>query len=288
VGSGQTYANIQTAWNAASSGDTIQIHAGVYSPTGGAAYALIDRGSQNDPGKNNITIQAAGDGRVTVNSGFAFYGTTDGNMGNITVEGLYFNTGDSHSNGIGMYLRADTGQTLLGMTIRDNVFYGTFVEAIYTYGSGIQGGHLIENNTDYGSGSDTAYGIRDLATRGAGSTTPIIQDNIVVNADTGYYSGSPNLTFNYSDSYGNTTNFSSTSRKGSTSIEVDPLFASTNPTDADFLYLSGNSPLSVTQGAHDGTYMGALDVVPEPSSVVLLGIAAAGLLPSLGRRSRRS
>jgi hypothetical protein len=290
VGSGQTYTNIQAAWNAASSGDTIQIHAGVYSPTGGAQYALLNRASSSDTGKNNITIEAAGDGRVTVNSGFAFFGTTDGKTGDITVEGLYFNTSDSHSNKIGMYLRADAGQTLLGMTVRDNVFYGDFAQAIYTYGPGTQGEHLIEHNTVYGSGSGTTFGIRDLATRGgiSGSTAPIIRDNIVINTITGYYSGSTDLTFDYSDGYDNTTNFSSTSRKGSTSVEVDPLFASTNPADPHFLYLSANSPASVTQGAHDGTYMGALSVVPEPSCLGLFGIAAAGLLPRLRRRSRSS
>ena len=65
VGSGQTYATIQEAVNAASAGDTINVYAGIYStnPTNTQGVAYVDK---------SLTIQGVGAGVKLIDGGAGF------------------------------------------------------------------------------------------------------------------------------------------------------------------------------------------------------------------------
>ncbi len=278
VGSGYAYSTPQAAWNASVSGDEIVIHSGVYNKSWGD-YVIYSNADGNDTPRTNITIRSAGDGRVTFNGGIYLNASSNGTMGNISIENLYINFSGINA---GVYIRADNPKEMLGCTIRGNVIYSTSGggQGIYFYGDGINGEHVVEHNTIYGAGSSTGYGIRELMSdANGGRTVPLIRDNIVVNTNKGFLSWYGGNSIEYSDHWNNGTNstadnYGSSVYKSTGSIELDPIFASTNPDDSTFLMLSLNTPTEVLTGAHDGTYMGALPQVPEPCAFGTLFVFA--------------
>lgn len=304
VGAGKTYDSIQAAWDDAASNDTINVYPGVY---GNGGAVLRNRGGQGDPGKSNITVQAVGDGKAIINGSVWFFGTLDGNEGGHTLDGFYIDFTDGSTAGI--QVRADTGQTLNAITVTNNVVYtevgdpGRLSQAIYAgFGSGTHGNHVFENNTIWAA--DTTKNANESyfwAIRTAGNQQQFtFRDNIVTGAvglglvdeDTsGPPLNLPNVqTIEYSNHYGNGTNtdednFGQLANKGIGSISIDPLFASLDPNDPNFLYLSPSSPLAVVNGASDGGYIGALPVIPEPATLTL---TALGVSLTAFRRRRRA
>lgn len=275
VGGGYTYANPQAAWDAASNGDTILIHAGTYAPSWGD-YSIYSRGVSTTTDLQNVTVKAAGDGKAILQGVVGLFGSNTGVTGGITIDGLYINP-EGVTNKTGIYVRADAGYPLGPVTVKNNVIYGVINQGIYTFGAiaSFQGNSTYEHNTIY-NGNMNGYGIREWVT-GTKSVNnkPIFNSNIAVGYSVGmatWYGGFDK--FNYSDSYGNTTDWQPSSYVGTGSYSLDPVFASTNPADPDFLYLTSSSPTQVQSGAHDGTYMGALPVVPEPATIAMLGLGA--------------
>ena len=284
VGSGQTYSKPQDAWEAASSGDEIAIHAGTYTPFY-SHFVLRSDWLGADIPKNNILIHPYQDERVVINGMFSITGTVSAGMGNITVEDLYFDlTTTASINRTAFWMNSDTGQTLQGCTFRNNVVYnlGTAVgnytdQFVYIKKHGNHGQHLIEHNTmvNLGTAVDTGYGFRDEVNSYTPLTAPIVRDNIIVDADKGVYSQyrAGGINYAYGDVYDcSTYNFSHGNLIGTGTVQLDPVFYSTDPANPYFLYLSPSSPVAVQTGAHDGTYMGALPVVPEPTTLLVLGI----------------
>ncbi len=282
VGVSQTYTTIQAAYNAAGAGDTIQVHGGTY---GSGGVVLNGRGglgfNDSHPNRSGLVIEAYGDGRVFLNGNIEFFGTSDGNIGGVTIKDMFIKPVTSGTAGI--WVRSDTTATLKGMTLTNNVVYGSnFGSGIYVFGGGTHGQHTIEHNTVVG-GSAGSIAFRDSANSSV-QPVPIWRSNLAIDANIGFDSGlagssstgvGPDGRFSYSDAFGNTTaDYGSGNPivKGTGTISIDPVFASIVETDPDFLNLSASTPVSVLTGAHDGTFIGALGVVsvPEPASLVLL------------------
>jgi hypothetical protein len=275
VGSGYTYANPQAAWDAANNGDTILIHEGTYAPSWGD-YSIYSRGVSATKDLQNVTVQAAGDGKAILQGVVGIFGSNTGTTGNITIEGLYINP-EGVTNKTGLYVRADAGYNLGPVTARNNVIYGVINQGIYTYGAiaSFKGPLTFEHNTVY-NGNQNGYGIREWINGSKTTIKPIFNSNIAVGFSNGmqtWYGGFDK--FNYSNSYDNPGgNYIPSSYKGTGSFELDPLFASIDPADDYFLYLTPSSPVEIRTGAHDGTYMGALPVIPEPATLSILSLGA--------------
>ena len=274
VGQGQAYAHPQDAWEAASSGDEIVIHAGTYNSV--YSHFVLRTDMYGTVPKNNILIHPYNGETVVIHGMFSISGTTAAGMGNITIDGLYFDlTFDSSAiNRTAFWLNCDTGQTLMGCTFRNNVVYNLGNEAtnnytdqfIYIKKNGNHGQHLIEHNTmvNLGVAVDTGYGVRDEVNGWTPANVPTIRSNIIVNSLRGVYSQYRSAGINYA--YGDVNdcaeyNFSHPDLLGTGTVELDPVFYSTDPANPYFLYLSPTSPLVVRTGAHDGASMGALQLV---------------------------
>ena len=258
VGASQTYSTPQSAWTSATNGDEIVIHAGTYAKTWNDYVIASRTGGQDTPGKSNIVIRTANDGRVTFNGAIEMLGTTDGNMGYITIDGIYINA----SAFVGIYIRADSGQTLHPITVRNCVIYNYTAQGIYIYGPGAHGEHIIEHNTIYGAQNATTYGFRDSMDRSGPGVPPLVRSNIsVANTLHGFYSWHGGLSYTCCDAYTNGANYTPSSAQATTSYTLDPVFMSTNVSDKLFLNLSSQSPEVVLTGAHDGIYMGALPLI---------------------------
>ena len=283
VGASYTYATPQEAYHAANSGDTILIHAGTYLATFGDYALMIDDYDPIDPNivapdRSNITVQAAGDGRVTFEGVVAVFGTSTGGIDNIVIDGLYIEP--LGTNRTGVYIRSDVGDALGSVQVKNCVIYGGLSQGIYIYGGGTHGQHTIEHNTVYGDG--TGFGIRDQKEGGWTSNTPIIKNNNVSSCDTGVLSWYGGYTVDYTNSFGNaSTNWSSPSLMGTGSVEAYPGFYSTEPSDPFFLYLSDCTDSDVATGGEGGTYMGALPVQTGPCEELLLEVGEGYLFPSI-------
>ncbi|MFH1615001.1 MAG: hypothetical protein ABIG61_07945 [Planctomycetota bacterium] len=269
-GTGYAYPDIQQAYQAASSGDTILVHAGLYTMRYGTEYSLntgydYSIGGVPTVKKENIVIRAAGDGPAIMTGIIGLQGTAAG-VGNITIDGLYVNP-ETVANKVGVQINPASNY-MAGCTIRNVVVYGTHIQrGVYLRDTPqYQGQHLIEHCTFYNVDPNGSY--KGLDDRIVGTKTapmvPIMRSNISVGFDTSFYTwgGGPGETFAYSDAYNWITGaYVPSSYKGTGSVELDPLFYSLDPNDPYFLYLSNDSPSALKTGAHDGTYMGALPVL---------------------------
>ncbi|MFH1614998.1 MAG: hypothetical protein ABIG61_07930 [Planctomycetota bacterium] len=274
-----TFPDLQRAYHAANSGDEIVVHAGLYTNMFGgfSLYTAFDWDTNSEPAvnKQNILIQAAGDGPAIFPGVIGLSGTAAG-VSNITIDGLYVNP-DGVDNKAGFQLHPN-GYYLGGCTIRNCVVYGSDVQrGIYLREDATgHGQHLIEHCTFYNSSGLGWKGLDDrtVGVKPAGMA-PICRSNIAMGFDIGFYTwyGGAELSFTYSDGFGSTTaNFSPASYKGTGSVEVYPRFYSLDPNSPYFLYLSDCTPDSVKTGAHDGTYMGALPVEPGTCPEFLLAV----------------
>ena len=273
VGVGQTYTHPQGAWDASSNGDEIIIHAGTYNPI--YSHFVIRSDYLGFTPKKDIWIHSAGDGKAVLHGGISLSGGATPGFGNITVSDLYFDLTfeDASINRYAFWVNCDAGQTLTGCTFRNNVVYNVGSNAannytnqfIYIKKDGNHGQHLIEHNTmvNLGAAVDTGYGFRDEVNGWTPASVPIIRSNIIVNCLRGVYSKYQEAGINYA--YGDVDdcgeyNFSHPDLIGTGTIQIDPIFYSTNPDDPCFLWLSRSSSVALATGAHDGTHMGALPV----------------------------
>jgi len=258
VGSGKPYSTIQDAVNAASGGDEIIVYPGTYNETVSVQKSDLTIRAYANPG--DITSVAD---RVTVVGGFSLY-QAERNL----FQGFYVQP--TYSTACYSY------QVSRNNTWRYMVVYGNTDRAAFG-GANMYGSDILEHVTVYDMAIGGSYGYASSAR---------VSDMIsAFNAD-GWYSsdGSP---ISYSNWYDNPTGDSGYDDPGAiedpnTTISADPLFYSTNPSDDYFLWLNPGSP-SENVGS-DGTNMGALPTIPEPVTIVLLGLGGVcGLLRRRGK-----
>ena len=172
VGPGETYTTIQSAINAASPGDTIEVQSGTYNEhvvvnkqltlrgnnTGGG-LPVVDAGGSG----NTITISADDcilEGFVAIGSG-AYPGsgikaTSSGN----TITG---NTATGNS-GIGIYLYSSSSNTITGNTASGNTNYGIYLASS-------SNGNTLSGNTATGNGYGIYLGNSDSNTLSGNTAT---------------------------------------------------------------------------------------------------------------------
>ena len=304
VGSGQTYSDIPTAYAAAVSGDTINIHAGTYNDVPAMS---------GDDGKNNVTFRAA----VNTRNAQGFYEDvrikTEGlymryNDG-ITFEGLIFegttytDSADPTNLQYTLYLRNVSGSAssnVNNLTVKNCIFTDSGRTPIYSYSYTGTGNEMkdwvIENNTFYNNAevanirmyrAVTNMTMKDnlfLYATGAYKTDPVVSGDGKGWGVAGQDASSA-YTVTYSAFYGNEegpNNPNATLGTG-TLTAVDPTFETTTRASQYVFYLDETVQNSILTGASDGGYMGARPMIPEPATIALLGLGGSFLV----RRRRR-
>ena len=257
VGSGQTYSTVSDAYAAAVSDDVINIHAGTYT-------SMPDL-SGNGP--EGITFQRNGSDKVVFDLSADIYLRYDQNY---VFDGIIFDARDTGDYAV--YLRTGTKHH----TFKNSVFYGAATTALYGYDSGSTwvSDIKVEHCTFYDNGT----GMRGAGATYLGDGNGEITDNLFVNNTTGIDNdGKDPLTVKYSAFWNNTTDTdgSNTVTLGTgTTTSTTVTFASTDIADADFLHLAAGTSTVISEGASDGSYMGAYDVVPEPATMLILSLGA--------------
>jgi len=251
VGTGQTYTTIQGAVNAAGTGDEVIIHAGVYTET----VSLVD--------KNNMIIRANIGDKAVVRGTFSFWNPSSATWSdNNLIKGLYFDrTGFTGG-------WATTHQYSRNNTYENVVFYGDNSGSGGIYGYCEYGLNTARNSTFY----------RVMYPSEGGYASGLhVFDSIVAFSGGSAGSNSNGATVQYSDYYMNPAGSEMPSNISNTTgnINLDPLFYSTNPASPYFLWLSLSSPANNADG--QGTNMGALPTIPEPVTIMLLGLGALAL-----------
>lgn len=169
-----TYPTIQSAVDAALSGDVINVHAGTYNES-----VMVDN---TQSGKNNLTIQSAGDGVVTLDSIQVYFGRDSKisglnfvSAGSNIVYGSTNVTVENNTMSGGLYSESCENLIVKGNTITGEArIYGAESPVVkentlhLSSGSGIlvqncTGLPLVSENTVDGIGS---YGIRSISTAG--------------------------------------------------------------------------------------------------------------------------
>jgi len=273
VGSGKTYSTIQDAVDAATPGqvsygdrpndtlgDTIVVYPGNY------AGWIMPGGYDCMTVKASINPmdQTSASQRVTLNTRIHF---PDGGEGSL-IEGFYIN------NTVSTHAISEWSLSRLN-TFKNIIIYGTPGVNAGFFGIRKWGQSTVLNCTIF----DNGKGIQ----MGASSQTNLNNSIVAFNDD---MNGSVSSGYSYGDYNcyylnGTGNGYGTYDTPGANDLNVDPLFASTNPVDDDFLWLAETSPCD--QAASDGGNMGALPTVPEPMTLALLGLAGSFVL-----RRRRS
>lgn len=275
VGATKAYTTIQSAVDAAYSGDEIIVDAGAYSE-----FVVVYN-------KDNLNIHAYAnpediDGsvanRVTVEGGFRLSQA----VGNV-VQGFYVTAGPDGN------IPASTNAALwvtgynysANNQWRDMVVYDVNASLAAVGGSSDYVWNQLYDVTIYGNPKAADFSVN--------SGQSVFNTVVAFNDDT-YYAGTGYGSYvRYSNWYQNpvVSGFGingvhdSGGNIGYTTGGSDPLFSSTNPADPDFLWLTASSPGLGT--ASDGGNMGALPLVPEPATMALLAMAGTMVL----RRRRK-
>ena len=249
VGPGKTYSTIQAAIDAAADGSEIIIYEGTYVET----VAIT--------GLSNLNIHAAGTDQVTVKGTFNLSSPTSTIVcENNLVEGLYFDKRGASSGWAVQHSYARNN------TYKNCVFYGDGSGASGIYGNLSYGLNLARHSTFYGLGSPYSAGY--------GNGLHVFDSIVAFNLYQPYNYSGWNGVAKYSNYYNNPDIPNLPTYVGDTTGTVtgNPQFYSTDPASEYFLYLNPGSPGHET--AEDGLNMGALPTVPEPISVLLLGLGA--------------
>jgi len=263
VGAGKTYTSIQTAINASSGGtiaygnrpndtkgDTIIIYPGTYP------------GFTIPGGYDCMTIKAAYNPMdiTTVAQRVLITGTIIDSLDaeGCLIEGLYVNSTHATSAVLQSYGRMNTWQNMI-------VYSGAGTNAAI-YGYSQWGQETYNHTTVYDMGYPWSEGY--MSQLNLWNSIIAFNDNPGVGTAYGGPTGGYNCF--YKNGTGNIPFGSYTS--GSTDINADPQFQSTNPDDLEFLRPGGISPCVGT--ASDGGNRGALPV-PEPITMALLALAGA-------------
>jgi len=251
VGPGKTYTTIQAAIGAANGGtlvysnqshnipgDEIVVYAGTYAGftvSGNDMDLLTIRTYKNPAECSSVGERATVTGVITLTTG------AEANL----IEGFYVANPRSLDT-----LQSSNGSRM--NTWKNMVVYGSANGALFSYSPG--GADKFEHCTIYDNGYVTS-----------GSNLADINNSIVAFNDDGYRgttSGDYNCLFdnpNPDPGYGS-------NPPGANDINSDPVFCSTNPSNAFFLWLTPSSPCNDAAG--DGNNMGALPTY-DSSSVIL-------------------
>jgi len=195
-----------------------------------------------------------------------------------TVEGIIF---VNSKYGVQLQGSKTTGtQLVTNALIKDCVFYNCG-QGIYTWYGSATG--TAENNTFY-SNDEVGFRVNPSGQYGSLVSTWTFKDNLVVDNTIGVQCTTVYGQVDVSTSgfYNNTTDMDGdyVNDLGGNVFATDPVFASTNIADDDFLYLSPSSPDSIVTGDSDGSYMGAYPQIPEPAT---LGLLLLGVFPVIRR-----
>jgi len=246
VGVGQTYSTVQAAVDASVDGDEINIYEGVYSEYV-SVIAKMNLHVHSNPG-DKVVI----DGLSLWNPTSAAW--SDGNL----FEGLWIDrTGQGGWAVQHQYSRSNT--------YKDVVIYGDNSGSGGIYGYVQYGLNILDNVTMYGM---------DYPYAGGYASGLHVYDSIIANEV-----GFGNQPYGAHIGQANYSNFSNVAVPAGSSLtgtsQADALFASTDPTNPHFLWLTAGSPGNGTD--QDGLNMGALPTVPEPASMILLGFGALAM-----------
>ncbi len=272
VGAGQTYATIGDAVSACSADDTIMIHEGRY-----ADYDMT-----SDDGKNNLTFMAAPGENAIVDGKWSFRFHSG-----MTFDGLIINRESWLSSGVGrsleFYVEGDGSDDI---TIKNCIFHAPDHDAsnpkgfeqVYSRRGSTNDNLTIENCTFY-----NLYDVRDgedpyMVSMLGSPSNWVIKDSIFVDNDGGVYVENSAGDVTYSAFYNNKNDVGGTASKGDGCVSDQPFFVSTDYNDEYYMWLTKNTPSSIVTGDSDGSYMGARPQIPEPATLVLLGIGGLALI----------
>jgi hypothetical protein len=276
---GGKYDTIEKAFTAATAGDTITIHTGVYS-----VGAIL----KNDDTKHDITFQRAGTDWVRISDGWNLAYKTG-----YTIDGFIMANNPSGEHGYAVWARG--GFTAGYDLIKNCIFYNVQTNAVYSYASsdkpcnnvtfenctfldnthhdGIRGKYYAMNWTVQDCIFMGTKHWDDSATDWGGTAVCI---DVSIGADcytdyTSFYDNGRNVNGDPLDDQKNA--FYGTDV--TTNLQI--IFASLDPNSPKFLYLSPLNNAKILTGASDGSYRGARPT-PEPATIALLGLGGLALL----------
>lgn len=249
VGYGQPYATINDAVAAAQSGDTIVIH--------GGTYDLANFSSTY--GANGLTFTRYGNDKVIIDKARLEISSTT----NLTFEGIIFRCNEGSYGGV--YVRwAPNG----GHTFRNCVFMNEYPRfAINAYGgSGNIDNVTIENCTFVNS-------LTGINTYGGNTNNWVVKDCLFVGlTDYGVNAAdaaSP-LTADYCAFWNNGTDVGGYASLGTGCVTTtEPVFVSTDINDPGYLVLADTCPAAITEGASDGSFIGAFGLTLSSNELVV-------------------
>jgi hypothetical protein len=276
VGSGKTYATIQAAIDVCyggqiaygdrpndTLGETIIVYPGSYAGFNmPAGYDCMTVKAAVHPLNQTSASQRTIITGTCSNNYTAAASASEGSL----YEGFYVNSTHATSAVLQTYGRMNTWSHMI-------IYSGAGTNAAI-YGYSQWGQEVYENATVYDMGYPYSEGYMSQLN---------INDSIVANCDNEgvgtAYSNIKGDSGGYNIFYSNGTGDYGTYVSDATDKNVDPVFASTNPADDNFLWLGASSP--GLGNDRDGINRGAL--APEPATLALLGLAGAFVL-----RRRRS
>lgn len=271
VGAGQTYTDLQSAFNATASGDEIVIHEGTYN-TGPYAYLY---------NKTNVNIHA--------------YESSPGVYDKAVVVGAIELIQVDASQVHHLYIQPAGQDTLAGQSYKfglaDYYVSRENYMSYLTFFNGAPDTAAVVAVAQYGMSQYNHFTIYncDMAIYTGYNSGALLSNSIIADCDAGlafaHNAGGSNVY--YSDiTNGYTYSPQSMIYRGEGCIETDPLFASTDPESPYFLWLQPGSDASGTAGPCPQIFswvqndnfanMGSQPTIPEPATIAL--IALGGVL----------